>query len=960
MARQAVAIYCGTLMSDQTHASDAGRAASPSATRAAAPIGRSIRRREDRRFITGRARYLDDLRLPDVLHAALVRSPHAHARIVRIDTAAARAMPGVAAVFTGADLPECERAIPPFVPSPALRAYPHPAIARGVTRHAGEVVAVVLADDRYRAADAALEVRVDYEVLPAVARAEAALAPGAPRVFAEWPDNVAAVSHGAVGSVEAGLADAQVIVEAELTFPRVAPVPLEPRGVLAWPSAHDGRLTVWSSTQVPYAVRTAIAGALGLAEEHVRILAPDVGGGFGGKGHAYPEEVLVAAVARRLGRSVKWTETRAEHFLAASPDRDQRHVARLGVRADGTITALATTFTRDHGAYPTLGEVMPLNTINHLPGPYRVPHYRATATSVVTHKTFSGAYRGAGRPEAAFVVDRLLDRAARRLGMDPVDLRRQNLVRAAEMPYATGLKYRDGTGIIYDPADFAAGFALALSHLGYAEWRAEQGRRRGTTRPLGLGVSAYVEGTGIGPFEGADVRIDPGGAVYLFVGVACQGQAHETTLAQICAAELGVETDQVVVVGGDTSVLPHGMGTIASRVAAVAGPAIARSAREVARRTRLVAAEVLECAADDVVLANGCAHVAGVPARAVSLGALARAAVRSPAVAREGGEPGLHACGYFYPRSVTWAFGAHACAVEVDVETGAVTVLRYVAVHDCGRPINPMVVEGQIHGGIAQGIGAAFSEELVHDAQGQLLTGSLMDYGLPRAVDIPPLDVAALDCPSAVNELGIKGVGESGVISPSVAIANAVEDALISQGRSDGVTRIARLPLTPARVWEARPVGGAAHSGAGARDRSERADQAAVGVIAEATARLGGSEPLRLVHLVVVLAHLGHGAHQVPADGLLDPLPVALEPVGDFLQLPHDLAGVSGFLPDLTERRLLRRLAGEQRALGQRPHGLIAQIARADEQHLPLLVDHEPTGGELEDRSRLRIGHHGS
>ena len=769
----------------------------------ATPLGRSILRKEDRRFVTGAGRYLDDLRLPDMLHAAIVRSPHAHARIVDVDPAPARAMPGVVAVLSGADLPECEAAIPPFIPSPNLRRYPHPAIAREVARHAGEAVAVVLADDRYRAADAALAVSVRYEVLPAAVDIDAALAPGAPRVFAEWPDNVAGPSRGEVGSVEAGFAEAQVVVEARLTFPRVAPVPLEPRGVVAWPSAHDGRLTVWSSTQVPYAVRSAIAGALGLAEETVRILAPDVGGGFGGKGHAYPEEVLIAAVARRAGRPVKWVETRTEHFLSASPDRDQRHVARIGVRADGTIAALETAFTRDHGAYPTLGEVMPQNTINHLPGPYRVPHYRATATSVVTHKTFSGAYRGAGRPEAAFVLDRLLDAAARRLPMDPAELRRRNIIRADEMPYPTGLKYRDGAVITYDAADYAAGLELALSRLGYADWRAEQQRRRGTPHPLGLGVSAYVEGTGIGPFEGADVRIDPSGTVYLFVGVACQGQAHETTLAQICAAELGVEIDQVSVVGGDTSVIPHGMGTIASRVAAVAGPAVARSSREVARRTRLVAAEALECAAADVVLAAGRAHVAGVPSRGVALGALARAAVRSAPLAREGGEPGLHACGYFYPGSVTWAFGAHACVVEVDVETGAVRVLRYVAVHDCGRPINPMVVEGQLHGGIAQGIGTAFFEELIHDAHGQLLTGSLMDYGLPRADDIPPLEVASLDYPSAVNDLGIKGVGESGVISPSVAIANAVEDALISAGARGDAMLIAQLPLTPARVWEA-------------------------------------------------------------------------------------------------------------------------------------------------------------
>jgi len=546
---------------------------------------------------------------------------------------------------------------------------------------------------------------------------------------------------------------------------------------------------------MPFAVRSAVAAALGLPEEQVRVLAPDVGGGFGGKGHVYPEDVLIPVVARRLGRPVKWIETRSEHFLASSPDRDQRHLARLGVRADGTIAALETTFTRDHGAYPTLGEVMPQNTINHLLGPYRVPHYRGRATSVVTHKMFAGAYRGAGRPEAAFVLDRLLDLAARGLGMDAAELRRRNLIRRHEMPYATGLRYRDGAVITYDPADYVAAFDLALRRLGYDEWRAEQGRRRHAPRPIGLGVSAYVEGTGIGPFEGADVRVDPGGAVYLFVGVSSQGQAHETTLAQICAAELGVGVDQVIVVGGDTSVISHGMGTIASRVAAVAGPAIARSAREVARKTRLVAAERLECAPDDVVLANGYAHVAGVPARSVALGALAQAAVRSAALAREGG-PGLQACGFFYPATVTWAFGVQACVVEVDRETGAVRVLRYVAVHDCGCPINPMVVEGQLHGGIAQGIGTAFSEEIVHDEQGQLLTGTLMDYGLPRADDIPALEVVALDHPSIVNDLGIKGVGESGVISPSVVIANAVEDALADRG-----VIVRELPITPARLF---------------------------------------------------------------------------------------------------------------------------------------------------------------
>jgi carbon-monoxide dehydrogenase large subunit len=505
----------------------------------------------------------------------------------------------------------------------------------------------------------------------------------------------------------------------------------------------------------------------------------------------------VPAAARRLGRPVKWVETRAEHFATAASDRDQEHRARVGVDAEGAIVGLETTFTRDHGAYPTLGDAISLNTINHLPGPYRVPYLRGQGVNIVTHKPFIAAYRGAGRPEAAFVLDRLLDRAARAAGLDPAELRRRNLIRPEEMPYRTGLTYRDGAPILYDPADYPAAFDLMLERLDYAACREQQERRRGQGRPLGIGVSAYVEGTGLGPFEGADVRVDPAGTVFVHVGVSSQGQAHETTLAQIAATELGVDVEHVVVVGGDTARVGFGMGTIASRVAAVAGPAVARSAKDVARRARLVAGELLECAPEDLVLADGRVHVRGMTERSLPLGQVARAAIRSRTAAREGW-PGLQSCAFFYPDTVTWAFGAHGCLVEVDEDTGAVRVLRYVAVHDCGRPINPTVVEGQIHGGVAQGIGAALGETLIYDGAGQLLTASLMDYPLPRADDMPDLEVVALDSPSARNELGIKGVGESGVISPPAAIANAVEDALLDRG-----VDVTALPLTPHRVWTA-------------------------------------------------------------------------------------------------------------------------------------------------------------
>jgi aerobic carbon-monoxide dehydrogenase large subunit len=762
------------------------------------PFGQPHLRKEDQRFITGRGRYVDDLRVPDALHAAFVRSPHAHARVKSIDAGAARAMPGVVAVFTLADLPECRRPIPPATAAPAsFRGAAQPVFAEPLVRHAGEVVAVVLAEAPYLAADAAEAVAVDYAPLPAVADLGAATAVGAPRVFEEWPDNHAGVSSAQVGEPGAALAGAHVVVEAELALAKVAGAPIEPRGTLVVPEGSDGRFTVWIPSQTPYGLRAALAAALDMPEERVRIICTDSGGGFGIKGHTYPEDLIIAAGARRLGRPVKWTESRREHFLMGSPDRGQRHRVRMGLDREGRIVALETRFARDHGAYMPLGEVITRNTINHLPGPYRVPHLGATAQNVVTHTLFSGAYRGSGRPEAAFVMERMLDRAARRLALDPAEIRRRSLIRPGEMPYRTGLVYRDGTPVSYDPADYPGAFERLLEAFGYAEWRKRGVERRGSPLPIGVGLACYVQGTGVGPFEGADVRVDGGGAVHVLIGVSSQGQAHETTMAQIAAAELGVEPDRVTVVAGDTSILPYGMGTGGSRVAANSGPAVAKSSREVAAKARQVAAEMLECAPADVVLAGGRVHVAGVPQRGLSLGEVARAAVRSKTLLREG-QPGLQACGYFSPESVTFAFGAQACAVEVDVETGAVRLLRIVAVHDCGRAINPMVVEGQLHGGIAQGIGTALGEEVVHDTEGQLLTGSFMDYAIPAAADLPPLDAIPLSFPSTRNDLGIKGVGESGIITPPAAIANAVEDALADRG-----VEIGQVPVTRARVWEA-------------------------------------------------------------------------------------------------------------------------------------------------------------
>ena len=758
-------------------------------------VGASPKRKEDARLVAGRGRYLDDLRLPGLLHLAIVRSPHAHADVTRIDTRAARAVDGVVAVLTRAELPALAGSIPALVPEPKRRAYAHPVLAADRVRHVGEAVAVVVATDAYRAVDGAAAVEVTYA--PLAAATSAATAAGGPVVQPGWPDNLFATTESSVGDVGRGFAEAQIVERLRLAYPRVSGTPIEPRGVVAQPEAAGDGVTVWTSTQVPFGVRAAVAGVLAIPEERVRVLAPEIGGGFGVKGHVYPEDVLIPAVARHLRRPVKWVETRTEHLLTAAGDRDQEHDARIGITRDGTITAIETRFTRDHGAFPTLGEAITLNTINHLPGPYRVPTYRATADNVLTHKTFLAAYRGAGRPEAAFVLDRLLDRAARASGLDPVELRRRNLIRPGEMPYASGLSYRDGVPISYDAADYVTAFDRMIERLDYSAWRKEHEARRGTTRPIGIGVSAYVEGTGLGPFEGADVRIDPNGTVFVYLGVSQQGQGHETVFAQLCAERLGVSIDDVVVAGGDTQLVGYGMGTIASRVAAVAGPAVAQAAVEVADKTRRVAAELFECAAEDVVLRGGHAEVRGAPDRRLPFSRLARAALRSRASATAGGAPGLSACAFFYPGSVTWAFGGQAVVVEVDVETGAVTLLRCVAVHDCGRPINPMIVEGQLHGGIAQGIGSALYEELVYDETGQLLTATFMDYCPPRADQIPALDVMSLDYPSTVNPLGIKGVGESGIIAGAAAIGNAVEDALADRG-----VVVTRVPLTPRRIFE--------------------------------------------------------------------------------------------------------------------------------------------------------------
>jgi carbon-monoxide dehydrogenase large subunit len=756
-------------------------------------IGASPLRKEDRRLLTGAGRYLDDITREGLLHLGVVRSIQPHARVVKVHARDALTVPGVVAVWSAADLPEIAKPLQSGGIASG-RPFAQAVLVKDIARYVGEPVAVVLADDPYRLADALEAVTVEYEPLPPLATADEAQRSSA-RLHPGWPDNGALVVRGSVGNAEQALAKADVVVHERVRHPRLAAVPIETRGALAYRDGTSGDLVLWTSHQNPYRVRDAVAAVLGLPAEEVRVRIPDVGGAFGPKGAVYAEEVLVAAAALRLGRPVKWVESRREDFMALGHDREQVHDVRIGFTRDGAITAIDDTFLADVGAYPAEGAGLTVNTVNHLPGPYRVANYRALGTSVVTSKTLNAAYRGAGRPEANLVMERLMDIGARRLGLDPAEIRRRNFVRPADMPYRPGLTYKDGVPIAYDPGDYPAAFERALGLLRYDDWRKRQRAQAGTTRRIGVGLACYAQGTGLGPFEGATVRVDPSGKVYVFVGVAAQGQGHATTLAQIAAAELGAAFDDVSLVAGDTSAFPYGMGTGGSRVLANAGPAVARTAREVRERAARVAAELLECAPDDVRIAESRAFVAGLPDRQVTLGRLAQAAVRSKAL-RATGEPGLNACTYFHPETVTWAFGTQAAAVEVDVETCAVRLLAYAIVHDPGRAINPAIVVGQLQGGAAQGIGAGLMEEVVYDAHSQLLTGSLMDYAIPKADQLPELPVALDEHPSVINPLGVKGVGESGAIAGAAAIANAVEDAVADLG-----VTISEVPVTPARLY---------------------------------------------------------------------------------------------------------------------------------------------------------------
>jgi carbon-monoxide dehydrogenase large subunit len=755
-----------------------------------------VRRREDARLVTGRGRYVADVALSGMLHVAVHRSPHAHARLLTVDADKARRRPGVVRVLVPSDVATLGR-LPLLVPHASLTA---PVCAevlpREVVSYAGQAVAVIVAEGAAEAEDALEALHVEYEPLPVVATLDEALRPDGPRVHPGG--NVAASFTQRVGDPAGALAGAEVIVRERFRLHRGAGMALETRAIAARWDADLGQLTLWSTTQAPQILRRLVARYLGLAEHAVRVVTRDIGGGFGPKAIVYPEDILVPFLARALDRPVRFVESRREHLLAVTQERDQWHEVELGLTRGGEIVALRDAFVHDCGAFVSWGIIVPLITSVSVPGPYRVPNYEVTLTAVYTNRVPVTPVRGAGRPQAVFVMERMLDLAARRLGLDRVAIRARNLIQPGDFPYDVGLVSRDGGPRRYDSGNYPECLRRLVEAAGWDGFAAEQKRARAEGRWLGAGLALFVEDTGLGPYEGVRVRVDPDGQVFVFSGASSQGQSHETTLAQIVADGLSVPLERVTVVPGDTAGIPYGVGTFASRVAVLAGTSAAQAAAEVRRKALAVAASHLEAAPEDLVLEDGRLGVRGAPGRGLTLAEVATlASTPRPGYALPSGMgPGLEATAYVPVPQSTYSSGAHAAVVEVDPETGVVRILRYVAVDDCGTLINPTIVEGQVHGGIAHGIGNALLEEIVYDAAGQLATGTLMEYALPRAADVPPLVVQHVVTPSPLNPLGVKGAGEGGTIPAPAAVANAVADALRPLG-----VEVTEMPLTRERLW---------------------------------------------------------------------------------------------------------------------------------------------------------------
>jgi carbon-monoxide dehydrogenase large subunit len=792
-------------------------------------FGEPVARREDPRLLTGQGRFLDDLG-QEALAAAFVRSPHAHARIADIDVTEALDVDGLVAIYTWEDLPgRVGEPLPLLIPHPAMThgrtGYP---LAKEVVRHVGEPVAMVVARDRYVAEDVAERIRVEYEPLPAVVGIEVAAA-AEHLVHDDVPGNVGAVLVQETGDAPAAIEAAPHRLEFRLDIERSASMPLEGRGVYARWDADDQSLRVYSSTQASTSVRAAIAAKLGLAPGKVEVIAPDVGGGFGVKiVHPWPEEILVPWAARLLGHEIKWAEDRREHFVAAAHERGQVQHVRVGFDDEGRVLGLDVRILHDHGAYMPYGIIIPIVTSTQLLGPYKIGAYRAEVTSLYTNTVIVTPYRGAGRPQGVFCMERTMDRVADHLGLDRADVRAANFIGPDEFPYDQGLTFQDGRPLIYDSGDYPELLRRVKDLIGWDTFADRRATAATAGRRIGIGLGCYVEGTGVGPYEGGHVEIDTTGRVHVSTGLTSQGQGHQTVFAQIAATELGVPIENVHVTTGDTRRFGYAVGTFASRAAVMSGNAIALACRKVRDKALRIAAEALEADPGDLDITDGVVHVKGDPTSAVPLRTVAvlsnplryafdEEAARAtqfavgnsdgPPVA-EGEEPGLEGRDYYSPIRSTFAAGMHAAIVEVDPDTAEVAVLRYAVLHDCGRLINPMVVEGQIHGGVAQGIGGALYERMVYDESGQLLNASFMDFLMPYATEVPKIETAHLETPSPLNPLGIKGAGEAGVIPVSAVIASAIEDAT-------GIA-IAQMPLSPSELFHLmRDSAGGVARGAG-------------------------------------------------------------------------------------------------------------------------------------------------
>lgn len=759
-------------------------------------VGAPIRRVEDPVLVTGHGRFVDDIEPQGVLHASFVRTPLAHARVVSVDADAARALPGVHAVITPDELPDLIAAdrLPLLVPNPAIR---HPITQEPLVgtevRYVGEPVAMVLADDRYIAEDAAEQVLVDYEELAPVADLLRAASEDTV-AHSDREDNLAALIEVGYGDVGVAFADAAHVVTATYDVHRGTAHPMECRAVLADPGDVGGQTTLYSATQAPHLVKRSVVEVLGVDEDQIRVVAPhDVGGGFGPKIIAYPEEIMVTAVARKLGRPIKWAEDRSEHFTTTTHERDQHWEVELALDADGTLRGLRGTMLHDTGAYLPWGIISPYISSTTVPGPYVLPAYGLTTKVVFTNTTPTSPVRGAGRPQAVFVMERLLDQAADELDLDRAEIRRRNFITPEQMPYPVGLTFRDGSPVIYDSGDYPATLEAALQAADYDGFAARQAAAREEGRYLGIGMACYVEGTGLGPFEGATVRIHKTGEVVVYTGAAPQGQSHRTTMAQVCADQLGVAPEDITVVTGDTERFPHGIGTFASRIGVNAGNSVHMAAGEVRQQILDLASDLLEVGPEDLELMDGAVRVAGDPSSGYTLAELARQAGGMPGFALKAGkQPGLDATSYFLTEQATYAHGSHVAEVEVDVATGATHIDRYIIAHDCGNVINPTVVEGQIQGGLAHGVGNALLERMYYDDNGQPLTTTFGDYLLPLASDVPKAEIVHLESPTPLNPLGVKGAGEGGTIPAAAAIVSAVEDAL----RPLDVQRIRRHPIT--------------------------------------------------------------------------------------------------------------------------------------------------------------------